>query len=181
MTPQTHTESAAPTDTRGRRCTATCADGSPCRAWAVHGTEPPRCAPHGGGRAPVGAPLGNENARTHGFYLQHDPPELPEDLSPDACTIDVVIEDLFRKQMRLSRYIDDRLDDLPPAELVRFCSLHAQTSSRLGKLLRDRDALTDDREDGMSRAIGQALSELGEEWGVDLSGPPIWDDPHSIP
>lgn len=65
-----------------RPCTATTANGRPCRAWAVHDTDPPRCAAHSGrttahsgrttahsGRTPrAGAPPGNHNARTHGFY-----------------------------------------------------------------------------------------------------------------
>jgi hypothetical protein len=163
----------SPAQTRtGRRCTATCADGTPCRAWAVHGTDPPRCAPHGGGRASACAPLGNQNARTHGFYVEHAAPDLSEALSPDECTIDVVIEDLFRKHMSLSRYIDDHLDDLPPATLARLCGLHAQTSSRLGKLLRDRLVLAKAREDDfLSDLIDETLEELSEEWGVDLTAP----------
>jgi hypothetical protein len=151
-------------NTVSRRCMATRADGSPCRAWAVHGSDPPRCAPHGGGRAPVGAPLGNQNARTHGFYANLTSPGS----SHDECTIDGVIADLYRKQKRLSRYIDEKMDDLPPADLARFLRLHAQSSSRLGRLLRDRDILKGGWNEGMDAIIAQTLDELGEEWGVDL-------------
>jgi hypothetical protein len=150
-----------------RRCTAICVDGSPCRAWAVHGTQPPRCAPHGGGRAPVGAPQGNQNARTHGFYAA-----TPDHPPGDAFDIDWVIIDLRRKQERLSRYIDRAMDDLAPSQLARLLSIHAQNASRLGRLLRDRDALTGSFNEVMSQAVDEALAELSEEWGVDLTGPP---------
>jgi hypothetical protein len=32
----------------GVMCGATTKAGNPCRNYAVHGTQPPRCAPHGG-------------------------------------------------------------------------------------------------------------------------------------
>jgi len=37
-----------------------------CRAWAVRGSDPPLCSAYAG--RGVGAPPGNQNARTHGFY-----------------------------------------------------------------------------------------------------------------
>jgi hypothetical protein len=77
-------------------CTATCADGSSCRAWAVRGTDPPRCAAHGGGERPVGPPKGNQNARTHGFYVRTDVPA-------EGWTIDTLIADYSAKRARLSR------------------------------------------------------------------------------
>ncbi|MDF1515787.1 MAG: hypothetical protein P1S60_18415 [Anaerolineae bacterium] len=52
-------------------CTATTRTGQPCRAWAVPGTDPPRCAPHGGAGAKPGAPVGNQNALTHGYYARN--------------------------------------------------------------------------------------------------------------
>jgi ABC-type transporter Mla subunit MlaD len=54
------------------------------------------------------------------------------------------------------------------ADLARFLRIHAQSSSRLGRLLRDPEVLTGGINDGMSQAIEQALAELGEEWGVEL-------------
>jgi hypothetical protein len=82
-------------DDQPTRCTATYADDSPCRAWAVRGTDPPRCAPHGGGQAPS-APGGSQNARTHGFYARADVPA-------EGWTIDTLIADLSAKRARLSR------------------------------------------------------------------------------
>ena len=36
-------------------CTATTRQGFPCRAYAVHGTDPPLCVAHGGGSSNHGA------------------------------------------------------------------------------------------------------------------------------
>jgi hypothetical protein len=152
-------------DNGSHRCAATRADGSPCRAWAVRGSQPPRCAAHGGGRAPVGAPRHNQNARTHGFYATDASPPSPH----HECTIDHIIADLHRKQQRLSRYIDERMDDLPPADLARFYRIHAQSASRLGRLLRDREILTGGPMAGISEAIEQAMIELSQELGTDLT------------
>jgi hypothetical protein len=168
-----------------RRCTATCADGSPCRAWAVHGTDPPRCAPHGGGKAPVGAPAGNQNALTHGYYAAPSPPARPDhhqapslsqngddlfaaDL-PAGCTIDAIIHMLYHKQVALDDYIDRLLRTGTPSiyEFIHLLRIHGQNASRLGRLLRDRRALSGEAADGISGAIAQALDELHSELRSD--------------
>jgi hypothetical protein len=164
MNTQTQIDCQPGQRTQRRRCSADCADGTPCEAWAVHGTDQPRCAPHGGGRAPVGAPLGNQNARAHGFYA--NTPSLGS--SHDGRIIDSIIADLHCKQWRLSRYIDEHMDDLPPADLARFLRIHAQGSSRLGRLLRDREVLTGGWNEAIDEIIEQTLAELGEAWGVEL-------------
>ncbi len=148
------------------RCSATTKAGRPCRAWAVRGTDPPRCAAHGGGKAPVGAPLGNQNALTHGFYSSR-PPELPPG-APDLTRIERIIADLAAKQVALSTYIDRHKHDVPTPDLVEMLRLHGQNASRLGRLLRDKRALSGDAADGISAAIAQALDELGTELGADL-------------
>jgi hypothetical protein len=68
-----------PNNRNSVRCTATCADGSPCHSratvgpWAVRGTDPPRGAPHGGGQASVGVPRGNQSIWSHAFYARPGP------------------------------------------------------------------------------------------------------------
>jgi hypothetical protein len=127
-----------------RPCTAICAGGSPCEAWAVRGSDPALCVAHGGGRWPVGAPAGNTNALRHGYYTG---PELPED-----CTIDAIIDMLYHKQIALDDFIDQILSIGQPAveELAHLLKIHGQNASRLGRLLRDRRALSGDaaHEDG---------------------------------
>ncbi|MGD9031003.1 MAG: hypothetical protein PVG25_14450, partial [Anaerolineae bacterium] len=165
-----------------RRCEAVQADGAPCRAWAVRGSEPARCGVHGGTSAQIGAPPGNRNALKHGFYAgrtgEVSPSEvslsevLPEDgrpnevspgeVSPGEWSIETVILDLCIKQAGLSRYIEVHSEDLSAEELARFLQIHGQNASRLGRLLRDRRALCGEGE-GMSAAIARALEELHRE------------------
>jgi len=148
------------------RCIATKKDGTPCAAFAVRGSNPPRCSAHGGGSAPVGAPSGNQNARTHGFYAHElSPLPEPEDI-PDS--IAEVIHDLAVKQARLSKVINGQRNSKDIQTLARLLALHAQTASRLGRLLRDQRALSGEAADGISSAIAQALDELSNELGTDL-------------
>lgn len=149
------------------RCTATKPDGTPCRAWAVKDSQPPRCAAHGGGSAAVGAPIGNANAQTHGLYARPTKP---------LTTIEDVIADLAEKQARLSAYIDECLIEPDIDSIKALLAIHAQTASRLGKLLRDQRALSGEAADGISGAIAAALAELGTELGADLVGPDLLGD-----
>ena len=148
-----------------QRCTALTARGTPCKAWAMADTDPPRCAAHGGSRKHPGAPEGNRNALKHGFYAQ---PQQP------LTDIADIIADLAAKQAALSAHIDDALsdadDDTRPhlVDLVKLFSLHGQNASRLGRLLRDQRALSGDAADGISGAIAQALDELSTELGTAL-------------
>jgi hypothetical protein len=85
--------------------------------------------------------------------------------------IATTIRDLAIKQLHLSQFIDRCMEheDRPPLrELVRLLALHGQNASRLGRLLRDQQALSDPAADELSQAIDLALDELSTEWGVEL-------------
>jgi hypothetical protein len=131
-----------------RHCTATKRDGTPCRAWAVRGSDPPRCAAHGGRRA-----------------AQPKPEDIPD-------TIDLVIHDLASKQRKLSDYIEVYTEadpkNLSVRDLARLFQIHGQNASRIGRLLRDQRALSGEATDGIAGAIAQALDELATELGTDL-------------
>jgi plasmid maintenance system antidote protein VapI len=81
-----------------------------------------------------------------------------------------IIRDLAAKQRRLSTLIDGCLEDesLTVEDLARLLALHGLNASRLGRLLRDKRALSGDAADGLAGAISQVLDELSTEWGVDL-------------
>ncbi len=141
------------------RCTATTARGTPCKAWAVSTSDPPRCGAHGGGTKQPGAPTGNSNALTHGAYTRTATP----------ASIAEIIDDLAAKQARISAYIDSCIDDgLPVDTLAHLLALHGQNASRLGRLLRDQRALSGEAADGIAGAIAQALDELSNELGAPL-------------
>lgn len=144
-----------------RRCTATRADGNPCRAWARRGTDPPLCAAHSG--APVGAPHGNKNAEKHGVYAA----EPPEDVDLSAT-----IADLNRRIRRLSSYIDriESIETDPEAAqtYARLLALHGQLCSRLGRLLRDRHQIQGDDAGELDQAIAEALDLAGQTLGIKV-------------
>ena len=52
-------------------CSATTKSGRPCRAWAVHYSDPPLCSSHSGRNQGAGAPESNKNRLTHGFYSRY--------------------------------------------------------------------------------------------------------------
>jgi hypothetical protein len=142
--------------TAPRRCSATTKAGAQCKAFAIRDSDPPLCAIHAG-RAIGGAPPGNRNAVTHGFYA--------------ATNISDVILDLASKQAQLSALIDACFTQLDPRtipDLARLLALHGQNASRIGRLLRDRQALSSETTDELTDAIHAALDELGEQWQVDL-------------
>ena len=139
-----------------RRCSATTKSGQPCRAYAIRGTEPALCAIHAK-RAIGGAPEGNRNAVTHGFYAR---PEISD-----------VIADLAAKQAQLSQLIDACFDNLSPytvPDLIRMLALHGQNASRIGRLLQQQKALGPEVADELSDAINAALDELADQWSIDL-------------
>ena len=136
------------------KCTALTSSGRPCRGWAVRGSDPPRCGFHGGGSRPAGAPLGNSNAVIHGFYAAE----------PETVTIDQTIAGLVDKLQR----IDALMATAETDQLLTLLTLYTQASSRLGRLLRDRRALTGEAADGFTGAIGTILDELGTELGIEV-------------
>jgi len=95
------------------------------------------------------------------------------DLSPGSdlnLAIDAIIADLAAKQARLSAYIDEVVenDRATHSEIARLMSLHGQNAARLGRLLRDRQALGGTALDELAAAVNQALDELSEELCIDL-------------
>jgi hypothetical protein len=64
-----------------RHCSAKIASGKPCMAWARHDSDPPLCSARSG---LLGAPRGNGNAVTHGFYQKKRSPGETESLIDES-------------------------------------------------------------------------------------------------
>jgi hypothetical protein len=111
----------------------------------------------------VGAPAGNQNAVKHGVFTQGG-----EDGTGAEANLDAAIADLQRRLRQLSRYIDDNLTDLDADTFVRLANLQGQLTSRLGRLMRDRQQVSGNAGDELTAAINDALDEISEEWGLDL-------------
>ena len=148
--------------TTKRRCTQLTKTGNYCRAWALRDSDPPTCAMHAGRVTGQGAPEGNRNAITHGLYasIDLDDPEHPP--------INGVIQDLVARQVQLSALIDTHLDDLTIQDLARLFAIHGQNASRLGRLLRDRKALSGGAADRFQQIVDMALDGLSAEWDIEL-------------
>ena len=143
----------------GQRCTASKQDGTPCKAWAIPNTDPPRCSAHHHD-SHVGAPPGNSNALTHGAYQSPQPGSDPPDLH-------AIINDLNRRLSQLSAYIDANLDLMDPNTYVRLSALQGQLAGRVSRLLKDAAAIAG-QADELSNAINDALDDLSRQWGVEL-------------
>ena len=158
-----------------RKCSFRHRDGRACRAWAIRGSDPPRCAAHRedvrepqpSGRASVeasndgGSKAGHKNRDTHDFYVQP---------VRDLRDIDDVVEDLLLKQTQLSAFIEEKVaeGEMAVKEMARLLALHGQNAVRIGRLLRDQRALSGKSADGLLEAIGAALDELSTELGIEL-------------
>ena len=81
--------------------------------------------------------------------------------------LDTRIQDLDARITRLSEYIDTQ-DDLDTGEMIALLKLHGQLTSRLGRLMRDRESLAGSDNSELETAINAALDELSQRWGVDL-------------
>ena len=140
------------------KCTAVTAKGKPCKAWAIHDSIPPRCAPHSG---ITGAPKGNTNAVTHGFYQMGITEEEASGIFVDAEDVTLVQEAVLIRVVlkRLMKYMVDK--DTPPEKITAIAPLIFTGSRALAfveKHLPDPNALD----------WNAALDQLGEEWGWDL-------------
>lgn len=147
-------------------CTAQTKAGQPCRAFALPGSD--LCAAHSGRKGKAGAPLGNSNARTHGFYDTELTDQELADLVIHAAnsTLDDEIALARVALRRLMNYLDKKRE-LPPNEMAAIAPHVFGGARSVARLLRDRRALSGDAADGLLGAIATALDELGSEWGRD--------------
>jgi len=148
-----------PSNINSRQCSATKADGQACKAWAIKGIDPPLCAAHSG--KPGGAPPGNSNRQTHGFYAQP---------VKELSTIEDILADAMAKQAQLSAFIQEEAStgDSDIETMAKLLALHGQNASRLGRLLRDQRALSGKSADGLLDAIGAALDEISTELNINV-------------
>jgi hypothetical protein len=153
-------------------CSATTAAGNPCKAWAVRGTDPPLCSAHAGRNVGAGAPPGNQNRRTHGYYARILAQEF-------ADFIDTGQELSLEEEIVCARILLRRLvtylgadPDNPPSlnQQHRATDLALQATRTIARLLRDQRAVTGDTADQFADVIGQALDLLGQDYGIDLTG-----------
>ncbi|MCI0580864.1 MAG: zf-C3Hc3H domain-containing protein [Chloroflexi bacterium] len=140
-----------------QRCTATRADGQPCQAWAVHGSDPPTCVAHtAAGRTP-----------SESFYGRVYTLEEIADLVARAAG-DSLDDELAATRVAIRRVMEQLHDELPPEEYARLASLVFTGATAIARLLRAKRAISGLAADGIAGAIAQALNELSNEWNIEL-------------
>ena len=144
-----------------------------CHAWALHGSDPPRCSPHSGR---TGAPPGNQNRLIHGFYAAALHPHELADLAAHAgdTTLDA---EIAITRIALRRILVMLLTGLTPGphphpldagDYARFIALAFQGAGAISRLLRVRQQLGGDQSDHILSFFDEALDELSAEWGIEL-------------
>lgn len=136
----------------GTRCTATTTKGRPCKGWAVRGTDPPRCAPHGGTVRPHGMPEDRGDADKAG-----GPNKTEEHIA-----------DLDRRIARLRDYIDEQTPDLAPGDLTRLLDTYSKLIERVTRVRGARQQMEGSSHSPLTDAIHRALDRIGKEWGIQL-------------
>ena len=161
-----------------QKCTRRTRHGRPCRAWAVHGTDPPTCASHAGLTVGAGAPPGNQNRRTHGFYAAVQPPgDLDREQLLALARDETLDTEIAVARLALRRVLDLLLAAEPadlaaagltPYEYARLAGLAFQGARTVARLFRDKVDLASRPGAGLPAFVAQALDELAGEWDVDL-------------
>lgn len=153
------------TNPDARKCAATTAAGRPCRAWAMHDSDPPICNIHAG---TAKAPTSNDNAKTHGFYSRAYTDQEIADLITYA--IDETLDDeIAVTRVALRRVFTLlKLANLEPKEYTHLASLAFVGARTVGRLLRDKRALSGEAADGLTTTLTAALDELATELGIDV-------------
>lgn len=149
------------------RCEGTTKAGGRCSAFAVRGSDPPRCSAHLGRNVGAGAPVGNQNNRTHGFYSRFYSAAEIEDLGGDVDqSLDSEIKVVRVALRRALRVLED--DAADPALVAALVPLVFAGGRTVARLLRDRKLLSGEDGETVMREMSDALDDLAAEWGVKL-------------
>jgi hypothetical protein len=151
-----------------RKCSHTTRAGQPCRAWAVHSTDPPACSAHAGRTTGAGAPRDNQNARKHGFYARTLSPDEIADLLADAnLNLDAEIVCARVALRRVLQFLSSNPGQLSSADQVRALALVFHGARTVARLLRDFHALGGDI-DRLAKITDEVLDDLSAKWKIDL-------------
>jgi hypothetical protein len=144
-----------------RKCGATTRRGAPCRRWATRSSSPPRCPAHDA------RPAADETETAPGFYLAALlPQELDQALRQSDLSLDEEISLARVCLLRLAEALKAN-GSLTPEQRIRLASLIFRGASTIARLLRDRQAVSDEAGDSLSAAIGRAADEAASELGVE--------------
>ena len=153
----------------GILCSATTLSGRPCRAWSVHNTDPPLCSAHAGLNKGAGAPPGNRNRLTHGFYSRHYTLQEIADLL-DLAEVPGLEDEITAARIairRLLAYLEEN-GRLPNRDFQAAIALVFTGTSTIGRLLRHQQILSGESADTISGGLATILNQLADDTGYDL-------------
>lgn len=139
-----------------RRCSALRKDGRPCRAWAVRGSDPALCANH----------LDRE-PEASGFYERSYSIEEAADLLYKTAEKDLK-EELGVTRVTLRRALEQMQQELDAAEYARLIELIFRGAHTIADIMRAQNSLSGGGEDFVPPVIGEVLTEIGNERGIEL-------------
>ena len=153
------------------KCTASTARGKPCRAWAVTNSVPALCSAHSGRSKGAGAPAGNQNRRTHGFYSTTYTAADQADLVALAIQDDI-LDELGAVRVHLRRLLAylaerDEAGTVSASLLASVSPLVTQSANTIANLQRTQQLLAGDGA-GIVQAFADALDIVGPNLGVEL-------------
>ena len=113
-----------------------------------------------------GGQKGNQNARKHGFYSSSF---TEDELALVAAFVqDIDLNDEIWMQRVMNRRLLEQSQSGDVDLLVRIGQALAVGTGRVGRLLRDKRAISGEAADGIAGAIATALDELSTELGTQL-------------
>lgn len=142
------------------KCTATTKTGRPCNAWAIRGSK--LCSTHSGRNMGAGAPAGNTNRLTHGFYGRQYTQQEAIDLQQlgEGNSLSDEIALLRIANRRAYSYISLN-PDITANDFLPLFEAISTNSRAIARLLRDQKALASEAADGLA----EVLAELNQEFG----------------
>lgn len=143
-----------------RQCKAKTRRGERCRRPAKAGSDFCGLPGHGNDRpSTAGAPLGNQNARRHGFYAQFYTAEELEDLATAAVAGDLS-DEIGLLRIRIKRALEENVE----------LTVIERALGRLTQMMKAQRVISGDAMSEFEQAMADVLSELTEELGLGLGG-----------
>jgi len=141
-------------------CTAMTKSGRPCKAHAVHDSDPPRCVVHVEKRP---------SPPTANFYDALFTPEEIADLIAQAIKDSKpLVDEIGIVRVTTRRVMEGLHQELEPSEYVKIARQVISGAESIARLLRSQRVITGETADSIAGVIGQALELFGEEIGLDL-------------
>ncbi len=155
-----------------RQCEAVRVDGVRCEGWAVRGSAPALCPVHAGLAVGAGAPLGNQNRRTHGCYARRVSEEERVELLELEGDLGVRAE-LALTRLMLGRLLAFMEREMSAGEAARVADAMFRGAGRVAKLAMVAREL--EAAEGAVESEEERIRREFAAWDPRTGPPPDWD------